>query len=222
MGKSGKPRRSGDLTRRSKGFKELRRILIVCEGAKTEPNYFRALVKSLALRAASVEVVGEECESAPISVYRYADKRFAEDGGYDEVHCVIDRDRHSTFAEAIDAIRRHRSRVFRAVVSYPCFEYWVLLHFRYTRSAFVGAGASSPGDMVVRAVKDVWPTYTKGAENAFQHLADKKDTALAHAKRARRDFEDVGNENPSTDVDKLVDALEEYADNELKPADKRN
>lgn len=38
---------------------ERERILIVCEGAKTEPNYFRAIQEKLPPRVVEVEIAGE-------------------------------------------------------------------------------------------------------------------------------------------------------------------
>lgn len=219
MGKFGKPRSFGDLKRRSRGFSELRRILIVCEGSKTEPNYFRGLLKWAALRAVSVTVIGEECESAPISVFQYAAKRYTEDQGYDEVHCVFDRDRHHTFDAAVAACQSHPSKVFKAVASYPSFEFWVLLHFRYTRSPFAAQGASSPGDMVVKAVRDAWPAYAKGIASAFNYLDEggRTSIAIARAKAAKLDAERTGELNPSTDVGELVSHIIKLSKDQLKP-----
>lgn len=219
MAKFGKARSFADLKRRGRGYSELRRILIVCEGSKTEPNYFRGLLKWAALRAVSVVVIGEQCESAPISVFKYAEKRFAEDGGYDEVYCVFDRDRHPTFDAAVEACQSHRSKVFTAVSSYPCFEFWVLLHFKYTRAPFVAQGPLSPGDVVVKAVKAEWPAYSKGMADAFPRLHEngKTSTAIAHARRARSDADATGNPNPSTGVGELVDRIIQLSEDQLKP-----
>ena len=38
---------------------ERERILIVCEGAKTEPNYFRAIQEKLPPRVVEEEIAGE-------------------------------------------------------------------------------------------------------------------------------------------------------------------
>ena len=209
----GKTRNSGDLRRRSRGLTEFTRLLIACEGSKTEPNYFCGLCRQLGLRGTIVEIAGEECESAPISVYRYAAERAVDDGGFDEIYCVFDRDRHPTFADALTAIQQHPTGKFRAIASHPCFEYWVLLHFRYTRAPFVAAGADSPGDLAVKAVKTCWNTYAKGTKNAHQFLSEdgRTDLAIANAGRARADAIATGEPNPSTDVDLLVIRLRELA-----------
>lgn len=218
MASFGKPRSAGELRRRSRGFVELKRTLIVCEGSKTEPQYFKSLIAWLGLRATSVLVIGEECESAPISVFEYADAKYREDGPFDEVFCVFDRDRHPSFDRACSAISNHSSKAFRAVVSNPCFEYWVLLHFRYTRAPFVAQGGNSPGDMVIKAVKDVWPDYAKSRQDVFSTLNrnGKLQQAFVNAKRARMDATATGEHNPSTNVDFLVEHLQQLASTQLQ------
>jgi hypothetical protein len=53
-------------------------ILIVCEGEKTEPSYFKALRVALRLQTAEVEVCGKECRSDPLKVVEYAIQRRTE------------------------------------------------------------------------------------------------------------------------------------------------
>lgn len=206
----GKKRSASKLRRVSRGLSEFKRVLIVCEGSKTEPNYFREVCQSLRLRTANVEIVGEECDSAPVSVYRYADARFRDEAGsYDKVFCVIDRDRHATFDDAVAACRSHPSKRFSPIRSYPCFEYWVLLHFRFTRAPIVAQGASSPGDVVISLVRDHWPQYLKGSRECFATLERQglTATAVGNALRARRDAEATGEPNPSTEIDLLLEEL---------------
>ena len=55
------------------------RLLIVCEGSKTEPHYFKEMRHELRLKTADVTVCGEECGSDPVSVFNYAVKKFEEE-----------------------------------------------------------------------------------------------------------------------------------------------
>lgn len=214
----GKSRPSSQLTRKSRGFNELPRILLVCEGAKTEPNYFNSLIRTLGLRAASIIVVGAECESAPISVYEYAARRFKEERGINEVYCIFDRDRHQTFDAACDAIQRHPSQKFRAIISDPCFEFWLLLHFKYTRKPFVAQGGRSPGEVVLKELLEQWPDYAKGKLDVFASLKDTLDKASTGSRMARADATSTGERNPSTEVDILIDRLTALAKEQLKPS----
>lgn len=194
-------------------MREFTRILIVCEGSKTEPNYIRELCHHLRLRAAAVEVVGEECESAPISVYRYAAERLRSDTSFDEVYCVFDRDRHATFDAAVTACAAHHSRKFQSICSFPCFEYWLLIHFRFTRSPIAAEGNDSPGDVALRLVRAEWAEYRKGMKGTFAVLEARSltEVALQNAARARRDVEATLEPNPSTQMDILVSRLMQLA-----------
>ncbi|KKL20364.1 hypothetical protein LCGC14_2456210, partial [marine sediment metagenome] len=83
-------------------------VLIVCEGGKTEPQYFELIGRRLGLigRYTHVEVAikGEQCGSAPKSVVYFAlqlrDEREEKASKstitrkFDRVYCVIDRDKH--------------------------------------------------------------------------------------------------------------------------------
>lgn len=210
----GKKRSASKLRRVSRGLNEFRRVLIICEGSKTEPNYLREVCQSLRLRAASVEIAGEECDSAPISVFRYADARFRDEAGdYDKIFCVIDRDRHPTFDAAVVACESHPSKRFLPIRSYPCFEYWILLHFRFTRAPIVTEGGASPGDVALALVREHWPEYLKGSRQCFERLEKQGFTARAeqNALRARRDAEATAEPNPSTEIDLLIEELRALA-----------
>ncbi|MGK8843839.1 RloB domain-containing protein [Serratia marcescens] len=53
-----------ELSRKGKGKSVSEKILIVCEGGKTEPNYLKEMKKHYKLETASViEVCGDECGS---------------------------------------------------------------------------------------------------------------------------------------------------------------
>lgn len=68
------------------------RLLIVCEGRKTEPNYFTWLLKKWNLT--TVQAVAPIAGSAAISVVDYAVER-KKLGDFDEVWCVFDREKFS-------------------------------------------------------------------------------------------------------------------------------
>lgn len=214
MGKSfGRPKYARDLKRKSRGIREFTRILITCEGSRTEPNYFRGLCKSLGLTSAVVEVTGKECGSSPISVCDYAIARLASDRAFEHVYCVFDRDTHETFDAAVRKITEHPSKILTSIVSFPCFEYWILLHFRFTRATARRAGSKSAGDQMIDLVLVEWPEYSKGSANVYERLNSRglTDTAIANARQARADVSVTGNPDPSTDIDILVLTLRKLA-----------
>ena len=124
------------LQRRAAKRDPYAKVLIVCEGEKTEPYYFQDLRNHYGLNTANIEVCGE-CGSDPNSVLSFAKQRYREekDAGdvFDKVFCVFDKDAHVNYGAALNTIATVQPRdTFIAINSVPCFEYWLLLHFVYT------------------------------------------------------------------------------------------
>ena len=67
--------------------------MIVTEGSKTEPEYFRRLIRELGLTTTSVRITGDG-GSAPISVVEYAEDLLKDDPDFEHVFLVFDRVRH--------------------------------------------------------------------------------------------------------------------------------
>jgi hypothetical protein len=127
------PRQEKDIKRQKPKREPYDRVLIVCEDSDSSPAYLRAVCDELRLSTANIEIKGEECGSAPISVVEYAIKLIKKDNGYDQVYCVIDRDQHKRFQEALE---KAKGKKIKMIVSIPCFEYWLLLHFEFTTKSF--------------------------------------------------------------------------------------
>lgn len=84
--------------------------------------------------------------------------------------------------------------------SWPCFEYWFLLHFRYTDSPFGGAGHLSPCDECTKALRaqNCWPAFEKDLPRTFTFLMDRLKTAMALADQAAQSAATRDGPNPST------------------------
>jgi hypothetical protein len=187
-------------------------VLIVCEGQKTEPNYFNGLRDDYELSTANIEI-GGNCGSDPVSIYKYAKKRFREErergDPFDKVYCVFDKDSHVNFQQAVDAISRSMPKqVYEATVSVPCFEYWLLLHFIYTSKPYMAQGSNSSCSQVISDLKAYLPDYEKGQANVYLQLKQHLETAKVHALRAKLEAEDNNTDNPSTRVHELVEFLQ--------------
>ncbi|MCX5502228.1 RloB family protein [Streptomyces sp. NBC_00053] len=127
----------GKPLKRTKGVRpEQRRFLIYCEGACTEDQYFKGLRTDLRSLPVAICLGGEHGE--PKSLVRAAidhQKRAPHSAGdrwteYDEVWCVIDVEApvpHEGLTAALKLARQHGVEV---ALSNPCFELWLLLHFK--------------------------------------------------------------------------------------------
>ena len=121
-----KAHRPANLSRRQ-GVREVKQsFLIVCEGEKTEPDYFKAF----RMTAATVKAVGEAMNTMTlvnkaISI-READK--AKKRFYDQCWVVFDKDDFPA-KDFNQAIKYAEKNGFQVAYSNQAFEYWFLLHF---------------------------------------------------------------------------------------------
>jgi hypothetical protein len=184
-------------------------VLIVCEGEKTEPNYFRALIDDMQLNTANIVVANNSAGSSPCTIVDFAIEEYKKDKEYDRVYCVFDKDRHATYDNALDKIRRARlgkGHSILAITSVPCFEFWLLLHFVYTTKQF-DTGFGSICANVISDLKAHLPRYAKGNDDTYNSTKDKLNTAIINCIRIERYCKDVDTDMPSTKVHELVEYL---------------
>ena len=202
-----KPRRHGQLRRRGPKREPYDRVLIVCEGKKTEPLYFQALKDRCRLSTANVVITGNG--SDPSSLVNKAkslrDEEKRRGDQYDAVYCVFDRDQHAHFNTASNEALSAKLKLAR---SWPCFEFWLLLHFVYRRGPYAPSGNRSAADNCVGDLQQHLTNYTKGNAGVFEALEDQMETAKSNAGRALLDVKATGRCNPSTEVHCLVAYLQ--------------
>jgi hypothetical protein len=183
-------------------------VLIVCEGEKTEPNYFKSMVKIHRLSSANV-VVRPSTGSDPVSVVRFGLTEL-ENKKYDKVFCIFDRDGHANYDEALKIVSKYNlsyPRKLTAITSWPCFEFWLLLHFTFSSAPFEKTAAKSSCDMVLSRLRSYFPTYAKGGAETYEDLRCYLDTAMKNSVRLSKQNKDSQFVNPSTKVHELVDYL---------------
>lgn len=196
--------------KRKKNVRERQvRFLIVCEGTKTEPNYFRALLRN----NTSVVIKGEgqgasDLVDKAVKIKESLEKRNAM--SFDRVWVVFDKDDRTDFNKAIDKANKLG---FKSAWSNESFELWFCLHFEYLntpigRSDYIkkleGFFSKGKGDNNFK--------YKKGSSDIYELLKayGNEDSAKAHAKnlRALYDDDNYAEHNPCTMVDILVEELE--------------
>ena len=106
---------------------------------------------------------------------------------------MFGRDDHEHFDAAIDMANGNG---FHLAVSVPCFELWLLLHFRDN------PGARHRKDLQ-RLLKKKVPTYEKNC--SFSDFAKGFEEAATGAERLEDDEEPF--KNPSTSMFRLVESL---------------
>lgn len=189
-------------------------FLIVTEGEKTELIYFQALRDRLKLSNVQVEIVHPPATD-PLSLVQHAiemeqeRKRATRKGQgvpFDQIWVVFDLEKEHDERRKIAAKAQELAqgkRIYFAE-SLPCFEFWLLLHWKQSVKPYEDCKAVSVE--LISHCSD----YTKGMQNASEFII-LIETAVKNARDCRRHNEDCGSENPSTDVDKLVTKLNENA-----------
>lgn len=184
-------------------------ILIVCEGAKTEPNYINGLRLAFELSSVNIRVM-QPPGSDPMSIVTFAIRQMKSDPEYDRAYCLFDRDQHTNFDRALQLIAvseyGRTGRLF-AITSVPCFEVWILLHYRYSTGAYTASRGESACARVIKDVHKFFPDYEKGHQGAFGVLAALLDQAVAHAQRLEQHNAETENFNPATQMHHLVSYL---------------
>lgn len=207
-----RPKKAAELKRGDKKRTPMKKILIVCEGEKTEPEYFSDLIISQKISAASVIEVTGDCGSSPKSVVEHAYERYREEHArgvpYDTVYCVFDKDSHSCYQEALQRLQDlHPKAVFIAVNSVPCFEFWLLLHFTYSTKAYGNQKGKSSGAQMLSELKRYMPEYEKKNKGVFTQLFSRLETAINNSDRVNAAALKSGTDNPTTKINTLVTSL---------------
>lgn len=110
--------------------RELRTVVVFCEGKNSEPDYINGLKRLPEIvenTALNLELHPKQ--GVPLTLVRMAVERKA-DPEVDECWCIFDVEwpqRHPNLAEARQLAQAHDIRL---AISNPCFELWLILHHR--------------------------------------------------------------------------------------------
>lgn len=176
------------------------RFLIVCEGDKTEPNYFR----SFRLPGDVIEIKVQGVAKDPGKLVQEANA-FNEREDYDQVWCVFDRD-DWTPENFSNAISSAEIKGFKVAYSNEAFELWYVLHFE-----FLNTGGPRK-DYCNKLDKYLNKTYQKNSDSIYEELLDKQPTAIKHAVNLLKQYDPPfpAKDNPSTTVHLLVQELNRF------------
>ena len=177
--------------------------LIVCEGERTEPNYFEALIGGRNSRVLDADILGKGQSTCRL-VRTAQEERDKSPIEYDRVWVVFDKDNFVDFNEAIELARTNN---INAAWSNESFELWYYLHFQYldtpiNRSQYIEA--------LNREIRKYVPEYSykKNDKSTFAILNQYGNLSMAirHAQRLETLYHDsnYASHKPCTKVHHLV------------------
>ncbi len=221
-----KARRRGEiiLERKAPELEENPTILIYCEGKNTEPSYFN----KFRLSSLTVDTFGEGRNT--LSLVERA-KKISDKKRYDQVWCVFDADPKPDNPKQLEnfnsAIFLAKKLGFGIAYSNQAFEYWLILHFEDHQGGVMDR--SIYGDKINSYINKFGVHYDySGSKEIQQDLfnlfetidyIDKDgiqysrcDIAIKRAEKIynRLDHKNLGKEESSTTVFKLVKELNKY------------
>ena len=192
---------------------KLVRFLIVCEGTKTEPHYFEALIKNYISTVREVTIEGEGRATVALVDRTLEIKQELERKNamsFDRVWVVFDKD---DFDDFNDAIKKANKLGFHSAWTNEAFELWYYLHFEYLDT---GIGRADYIKKLEEAFKeklgDSHFEYKKGNPDIYSLLQQycREDLAKRFDQQLRGLYTgtDYAAHKPCTMVDKLVEELE--------------
>jgi len=217
MGRDNHPRfRRIEQVRRRRGRRNaLDRILIVCEGEKTEPNYFEEIRQGLRLPSANIRVYHEHTN--PLRMVEDAEQVFINGAhqiqkrSFEQICIVFDRDDHDHYIQALqktDALNNKKYKNdskstvnFTSYPSVPCFELWLLLHFEEIL-------APLQRQVVYQRLRQHIPNYNKGDNDLYARTNHLLSEAHERAKTLARQRNGYDEHGPYTGISELVIRLQ--------------
>ncbi|MCC3411023.1 MAG: RloB domain-containing protein [Microcoleus sp. PH2017_29_MFU_D_A] len=206
MPKKSSSRRTIDYSKRK--VKNRRWFLIVCEGEKTEPNYFRSF--AVDTKVIKLDIKGEGKNTRSLVEKAIELKNDSEYDESDRFWCVFDRDingKNSNDAQNFNAaMTLAKNNGIKVAYSNDAFELWYLLHFHFYNTGI------SRKDYQNMLTKLLGYEYQKNSETIYEELKNKQQDAIKHAKRLLMEYDrpNPESDNPSTTVHLLVEELNSF------------
>lgn len=199
--------------RRTETLAERERILIVCEGEKTEPNYFRSIQRELPQHIVELEICGEGFNTLTLVEKAQALRNGRKSGSYpfDQVWVVFDRDSFPP-SDFDNAITKAEADNIQCAWSNEALELWYVLHFEYRTTAMPRTEYQDKLSTLIGR------TYAKNASDMYQVLAatGSQEHAVNWAKRLHQEAQASGKPfsqaNPCTTVYVLIEMLNGFKD----------
>ena len=187
---------------RLENVRNLRRFLIVCEGEKTEPNYFRKFPENPEVYdRIDIHGTGYNTVSLVKEAIRLKSEAQTRKEPYIEVWCVFDKDDFSIeqFQSAITLAEKNQIRCAYSIEALL----WYLLHYNFYDAAL------SHDQYKEKLTELLGKVYSKNEEGMYRLLQKRQSIAIQNARKlyALQHTRPLSEQNPITTVFGLVERL---------------
>lgn len=213
-----------DQKRKVGGLAIRKYFLIVCEGEKTEPNYFKAIRDTLppgVMRFIDIQGEGKNTLSLIEEIVKIRAREKSWNGKiYDQTWAVFDRDSFpdQNFNNAINKGEGLKDKV-NCAWSNEAFELWYLLHLEFVNVPLNRADYKPKIETWLSQKTGKPFTYAKNRPDMYSllHEFGSEERAILWAEQLAGNYADFefANHNPCTKIHKLVIEL-----NKLKKGQK--
>jgi hypothetical protein len=204
---------------RKMGQLEFPKMLIMADDKKSILLYLKGFHKENKVR--NLEFSKEGSGLDQFSLAQKA-KEKAED--YDCIFCVFDQDashksdpHYQKYYQALNLLKDDET--IAAITSIPCYEIWLLLHFKAIDKPFTNTGRKSICDTVIDELRkcEGMQNYEKKKgegkddENIYQKMQPYLENAIHHAELLEESNKRNQSDNPSTKIHLLIEYLQIYS-----------
>lgn len=217
--------------RKNRQQQELKQVLhIYCEGAKTEPNYLQGYIDKCfptnrRLKIIRIEDTKKNTPKQLVDEAVIAKKNANKIGLNDSFWVVYDRESTIKYSEEIhhNAYKKAKVNNVDVVISNVCFEIWLLLHFQETAAPYTCYDELRKKSPLLQEFrKRNISNYDKGEKKIFNLFSEEEiQNARIRALQMNVQMEKCTDKsrnapyhmNPFTDFYKILDKIDEFAEN---------
>lgn len=197
-------------------------VLILCEDTKSSVYYLKAFCsEKLGLPPDRCEIIGLGYQTHRV-VQEAVEHAARHPGKYEKIFCVFDHDDDAHFRDALHQAQAQTLKngdglpIIVAIPSNPCYEYWLLLHFKDAASTAPVAALpdASIGTQMRRRLEEIFPDYGKSDKDIYNALIKAGgciDNAMNYARVGNNIAGNDFNNRPTTAFPIMIDYLEQFS-----------
>ncbi|AWT49710.1 hypothetical protein DLE54_09465 [Psychrobacter sp. YP14] len=206
-------RKRKKLARKANNRLSIPKILILTEGY-SEEIYFNQLKNNLRLNTVYVKKSNHTDALRIIEeAIDYGEKSIEQKNEYNYIFCIFDLDtvKNKHFLSTINSYNhryKKENSIIYPIITYPCIEFWFILHYDCYDTPFNAKRNHSIGDIAKKEFKKYDSNYHETNKNSITVLVTNYKNAIYNAQRVVGKQQQSNSFNPITNIHQLVTLLD--------------